>query len=70
VNYEITVALNDTEHNLDGKIQIDYHNKSPQTLDFIYIHLWANAYKDYTTALGKKLYQSGNGILKFHCISF
>ena len=65
VNYEIFVSLNDTEHTLDGKIQIDYHNNSPQTLDFIYIHLWANAYKDHTTALGKQLYQSGNDILKF-----
>ncbi len=65
VNYKIEVQLNDVKHQLDGNIEMEYINNSPNSLDFIMIHLWANAYKNSKTALGKQLYQGGNDLLKY-----
>jgi hypothetical protein len=59
VDYKIEVQLNDTLNTLDGFITIDYRNNSPQTLDFIYFHLWPNAYKDQSTPLAKQLLEDG-----------
>lgn len=65
VDYTITVKLDDVKHTLSGYESFVYHNNSPQTLDFLYIHLWPNAYSNGKTALGKQLYESGDGILTF-----
>lgn len=54
VNYKINVKLNDVEHSLSAYIEIEYINNSPNTLDFIYFHLWPNAYKNGETALAKQ----------------
>lgn len=54
VNYQIHVSLNDTAHTLNGNIAIQYINQSPDTLSFIYFHLWPNAYKNNTTAFAKQ----------------
>ena len=58
-DYNIEVTLNDTLNQLDAFITIDYTNHSPQTLDFVYIHLWPNAYRDQTTPLAKQLLENG-----------
>ncbi len=50
VNYTIDVALNDTLQLLRGNIKIKYFNNSPDTLHFIYMHLWPNAYSNEKTA--------------------
>jgi hypothetical protein len=55
VNYTINVSLNDVKHSLTGNLTMEYINNSPNTLDFIYIHLWPNAYKNKETALFKQL---------------
>lgn len=55
VNYTIAVSLNDTEHSIKGDISMEYINHSPDTLSFIYFHLWPNAYKNETTALADQL---------------
>ncbi len=60
VNYDINVTLNDVDHELDGKISIEYTNNSPNQLDFIYFHLWPNAYKDHTTAFAKQQIENGS----------
>ncbi|AEA42388.1 M1 family metallopeptidase [Fluviicola taffensis] len=65
VDYTITVKLDDVTHTLSGFERFVYHNNSPQTLDFIYMHLWPNAYTSGKTALGKQLYESGDPILTF-----
>ncbi|MNU80522.1 Aminopeptidase N [compost metagenome] len=65
VDYTITVKLDDVKHALSGFESFVYHNNSPQTLDFIYIHLWPNAYKNGKTALGKQLYEDGEQLLNF-----
>lgn len=65
VDYTISVKLDDVKHTLSGYESFVYHNNSPQALDFIYMHLWPNAYSNGKTALGRQLYEDGDGILTF-----
>ena len=58
-DYKIEVSLNDALHQLDAFITIDYTNNSPQTLDFIYIHLWPNAYRNQTSPLARQMLENG-----------
>ena len=57
VHYDIHVTLDDAAHSLKGFETMVYGNHSPDTLRYIYIHCWPNAYKDNTTALYKQLSQ-------------
>ena len=57
VNYKIDVKLNDITHVLSAKEEIQYINNSELSLDYIYFHLWPNAYKNHSTALAKQLMQ-------------
>ncbi|HQP03563.1 MAG: M1 family metallopeptidase [Bacteroidales bacterium] len=54
VNYKINVELDDKNHCLRGNIDIEYINNSPDTLSFIYFHLWPNAYKNNKTDFAKQ----------------
>ena len=54
VNYTINVTLDDKEHELNGNIEIEYINNSPDNLKEIFFHLWPNAYQDHCTALCKQ----------------
>ncbi len=63
-DYKIEVTLNDTLHELDGFITINYKNNSPQPLDYIFFHLWPNAYKDQSSSFSK--HQLENGDTKFY----
>lgn len=58
VHYTIDVSLNDIEHTLDGVIKIQYINHSPDTLYFIWFHLWPNAYKNDQTAFSDQLLEN------------
>lgn len=60
VNYKIDVKLNDVTHTLDGFIEISYTNNSPYQLDFLYFHLWPNAYKNNQTAFAKQMIENKN----------
>ena len=55
VDYTIDVSLNTAEHTLDGFMKMVYHNNSPDTLSFIWIHCWPNAYKNDQTAFSEQL---------------
>lgn len=61
VNYSINVKLNDQTHTLSGSLQLDYTNNSPDTLQFIWFHLWPNAYKNETTAYAKQIFRDAEG---------
>ena len=65
VNYTISVTLNDDDHTLSGFESFEYINNSGLPLDFIYIHVWPNAYKNNKTALAKQLYNMNNMVLEF-----
>jgi hypothetical protein len=64
VAYTIDVSLNDKEKTLDGFEQIVYTNNSPDTLRFIWFHLWPNAYKNDKTAFSEQ--QLRNGDTRFY----
>jgi aminopeptidase N len=61
VNYTIGVALDDKVHSLTGTEEIEYINNSPDKLDFIWFHLWPNAYKNERTAFAKQLFRDDEG---------
>lgn len=58
-NYTIDVTLDDAERSLDGFIKIQYTNHSPDTLLFIWMHCWPNAYKNDRTAFSEQLLNNG-----------
>ncbi len=60
VNYKIDVTLNDADNTLDGFVKMDYHNNSPDTLYFIWIHLWPNAFKNDKTAFTDQDLENGS----------
>ncbi len=65
VNYEIRVELDDKTHELRGFETVTYKNNSPKNLQYIYFHLWPNAYKNHKTALCKQKLEDKNTLLYF-----
>ncbi|MCB0481354.1 MAG: M1 family metallopeptidase [Flavobacteriales bacterium] len=64
-NYTIAVTLDDKKHELNGFEYVEYINRSPSRLDFIYFHLWPNGYKNNETALAKQLWDRGEYGFKY-----
>jgi hypothetical protein len=66
VNYKIDVTLDIKEKSIKAFEQVEYINNSPETLSFIWFHIWPNAYKNESTALYKQ-YKQGDkeGLEKF-----
>lgn len=60
VNYNIAVSLTDADHTLDGHAKMEYINNSPDTLRFIWIHLWMNAFKNDRTAFTTQQLENGS----------
>ncbi len=58
VNYEIIVTLNDRLHELNGYENLEYINNSPDTIGFLYFHLWPNAYSGNNTELAKEIFRT------------
>jgi hypothetical protein len=54
VNYTISVKLDDISHAISGFESLQYINNSPDTLIYLYFHLWPNAYKNNTTAFARQ----------------
>lgn len=59
VDYAINAQLNDEVHTLDGFLKLKYINNSPDTLRFIWFHVWPNAYKNDKTAFSDQLLENG-----------
>ncbi|HYK48069.1 MAG TPA: M1 family metallopeptidase [Parafilimonas sp.] len=60
VNYHIDVKLNDTDNSLTAFEKMQYINNSPDTLFYIWFHLWPNAYKNDRTAFSEQLLKNGS----------
>ncbi|MBC7903967.1 MAG: M1 family metallopeptidase [Gemmatimonadaceae bacterium] len=58
VNHLIDVTLVDSTHELNGFEKIEYYNNSPDTLDFIWFHIWPNAFKNDRTAFSEQRLQN------------
>jgi len=63
-NITIHAELIDSLRTLIATQAIEYQNNSPDTLRDIYMHLWANAWKNNRSALAKQFI--ANGDLDFH----
>ena len=59
VHYNIDVALQAKEKSLTGFAEITYINNSPDTLNYIWFHLWPNAYKNDQTAFSNQALDAG-----------
>ena len=55
LTYNIDVTLNDKDKSLNGAETIVYKNNSPSSLEFIWFHIWPNAYKNESTALFQQI---------------
>lgn len=60
VNTIIGVTLDDKNHFLQGYEELTYINNSPDTLNYIYLHLWPNAYQNDRTPFAKQMDQFGD----------
>ncbi len=60
VDTRIEVTLDDVNHFLNGNIEMDYYNNSPDTLHCIYFHLYPNAYKNDRTAFARQMVENGD----------
>lgn len=60
VNYKIGVKLDDKTNSLDAVETIVYKNNSNDSLKFLWIHLWPNAYKNDKTAFSEQQLKNGN----------
>lgn len=58
VNYNINVTLDDRKHELNGLESVEYINNSPDTLMFLYFHLWPNAYSNNKTELALEIFRN------------
>jgi len=54
-DFNIKVSLNDEKNTLDANETIIYTNNSPDTLQFIWFHLWPNAFKNDKTAFSEQM---------------
>lgn len=55
LKYYLVANVLPQEHTVDGNLNLEYTNQSPDTLSFIWFHLWPNAYANDKTALFKQL---------------
>ncbi|MEO8110385.1 MAG: M1 family metallopeptidase [Ginsengibacter sp.] len=55
LHYSIEAKLDDKENSVTGSETIIYINNSPDTLYFIWFHIYPNAYKDESTALYQQI---------------
>jgi hypothetical protein len=60
VDYTIEVKLNDKDKTLDGFEKIIYTNNSPDTLRYIWFHVWPNAFKNDRTAFNDQRLENGS----------
>lgn len=59
VDTKIAVRLDDEKHLLQGYEEMVYSNYSPDTLHYIYMHLWPNAYQHDHTQFAEQKYRNG-----------
>jgi len=69
VDVKIDASLDDKKHAIKGFETIDYTNNSPDKLEFIWFHLWPNAYKDTTTAFARQVMADKDGAQRLAAIT-
>jgi hypothetical protein len=65
VNFTINVSLNDHDNSLQAFETIEYINNSPDTLSYLWFHIWPNAYKNDRTAFSEQFLRNGRSDFYF-----
>jgi hypothetical protein len=60
LRYDLHVKFNPTEKSLDAGMKLQYINHSPDTLSFIWFHIWPNAYRNDRTRYSDQLLENGD----------
>lgn len=60
LRYQLEVRLDDQQQTLDAAMKLRYINHSPDTLHFIWFHVWPNAYRNDRTSYSEQLLQNGS----------
>ena len=60
LRYEIQVKFNPVEKTIDALMKLQYINHSPDTLGFIWFHVWPNAYRNDLTLYSEQLLENGD----------
>ncbi|TAE68522.1 MAG: M1 family peptidase, partial [Bacteroidetes bacterium] len=60
VDFKMDVTLIDSLQQIQGASTVTYTNNSPDTLQFIWFHIWGNAYANDSTAFSQQLLEEGN----------
>jgi predicted RNA binding protein with dsRBD fold (UPF0201 family) len=55
LSYKINASLDDKTNSIKADEEIIYKNNSPSTLEYIWFHIWPNAYKNDQTALMQQI---------------
>jgi hypothetical protein len=64
LKYRLQATLDDRQRALDGNMELLYRNHSPDTLHFIWLQVWPNAYRNDRTSYSEQLL--GNGKTGFY----
>ncbi|HEY4156250.1 MAG TPA: M1 family metallopeptidase, partial [Puia sp.] len=59
LKYRLQVKLDDKQKTLEGSMDLRYTNHSPDTLHFIWFHVWPNAYRNDRTGYSEQLLENG-----------
>lgn len=60
LRYDLHVKFNPDEKSLDAVMKLQYVNHSPDTLSFIWFHVWPNAYRNDRTLYTEQLLENGD----------
>jgi hypothetical protein len=60
LRYDLHVKFNQPEKSLDALMTLQYVNHSPDTLSFIWFHVWPNAYRNDRTFYSEQLLENGD----------
>ncbi len=60
LRYDLHVKFNPAEKSLDALMKLQYTNRSPDTLSFIWFHVWPNAYRNDRTSYSEQLLENGD----------
>src|SRR5438128_2741370 len=58
-DYQINTSLDDQQHRVDGTVQINYTNNSPQALNFLWLQLDQNIYSQSSRGVAATAIEGG-----------
>lgn len=70
VIYTINVELNEKERSITGFETLQYTNNAPTALEFIWFHIYPNAYKNETTSLFQQIKKDDSRKLKLSNVTY